>query len=529
MKQIQSLVHLEEVINLNSGSDYATDSVTASVKAPAVLDTQKTPLSEPPEAQGRVASSKDFPWLTFPRLALLFIAVRLPWIFVIPMGEAPDEFAHYWVIKFMKEHCRLPLAAEVHAGGPSAVYGSLPQFGYLPHLLACGWGSVDLIPLASRFGSLAMGLVLLYATWRSSRIIFAKKPLLATALPLAVLLHPQMIFLHGYANCDATSTALCAVLTWLMLETLRDGLTIRRTAIMGILAGWVALTKYSALAILPVLALAVVSSCILHGTALSTSLVAIASGAFLALTVSGWWFWRNAHEFNGDVLGTKTMYNTWATTFHRELQYYVSPWRIIKDVRWWRMMFFSFWGLFGYMNKYMWRPVYLAYIGFLITSSLGVAAIIVAYANNAVRNLLRRRHQLSGEPASVVFQQDDELTSTGPGCKLGMVSSAGDSTNLTARLQSRIDLLMWICLSLIALINLASMIWASTQNLGGPQGRYLFNSELPVMALMLAGLNKPAGVGDRLVIVFLVFNALVAVGSWIWLFQLYGGFRWSPL
>lgn len=460
--------------------------------------------------------------LSFVQLLIPFVAMRLPWIFTVPMVEAPDEFAHYWVIRFLREHWRLPLASEVHAGGPSAVYGSLPQMGYLPHLLACSAGPVEWIPLLSRFGSLAMGVVLLFATWKCSRILFAKQPLLAVALPLTVLLHPQMIFLHCYANCDATSTALSAVQIWLMLETLRTGLTIKRTAVMGLLAGWLALTKYSALAILPVLALAVVSSCVLHGTALSTSLTAIGCGSALAVAVSGWWFWRNALEFNGDVLGTKTMYNTWATTFHRQLHYYLSPWRIIKDVRWWRMMFFSFWGMFGYMNKYMWRPAYIAYIGYLILAAAGVTAIVC----HTLRQLLPGRNVLgSAGPGA----ERNEIANWNEMANSGSRTSEIFSSDPLIRKQARINLTMWVCLSLVAVINLASMIWASTQNLGGPQGRYLFNSEIPVLALMLAGLHKIPRAGDKVVISFVGFNLVVAVAVFVWLFLLYGGFRLSPL
>ncbi|MBY0546701.1 MAG: hypothetical protein K2W95_05385 [Candidatus Obscuribacterales bacterium] len=446
-----------------------------------------------------------------PRFALLafaFVAVRLPWIFTVPMQEAPDEYAHYWVIKFLREHWQLPSAAEVHTGGPSAVYGSLPQFGYLPHVLACSFAPVDMIPLLSRFGSLMMGLVLLYAACRTARIVFARKPLLAVALPLAIVLHPQMIFLHSYANCDATSTALSGVLIWLMLETVHSGVTVRRVATMGALAGWLALTKYSALAILPVLALAVVSSCFLHLTPLSVSLPAIALGSILAAGLSGWWFWRNCQEFNGDVLGTKTMYNTWATTFNRELSYSISPWRIIKDLRWWRMMFFSFWGLFGYMNKYIWRPAYLTYVGFLIAAvaggiSAGIAACKRLCASTAsARQSLA--HAVSGE-------------------------GSGAQSDACGRNAAKIAVTMWTCLALVAVINLLAMIWASTQNLGGPQGRYLFNSEIPVLALWLTGLYSIPRAGKGLVVSFLIFNALVALGSWIWLFQMYGGFRLTPL
>lgn len=455
----------------------------------ALIEAGSISTSKSEKDKGIIASTPGFVLLAF-----AFVAVRLPWIFMVPMQEAPDEYAHYWVIKFLREHWRLPSAVEVHAGGPSAVYGSLPQLGYLPHVLACSFAPVDMIPLLSRFGSLAMGLVLLYAACRTARILFAPRPLLAIALPLAIILHPQMIFLHSYANCDATSTALSAVLIWLMLETVRSGVNVGKVATMGALAGWLALTKYSALAILPVLALAVVSSCFLHLTPLSVSAPAIVSGALLAVALSGWWFWRNFHEFGGDVLGTKTMYHTWATTFNRELSYSVSPWRIMKDLRWWRMMFFSFWGLFGYMNKYIWRPAYLTYVGFLVVAVSGGVNAAIASGREFVNRSVLARQSLKENV-----------------------------------LDGKITIAMWSCLTLVAVINLAAMIWASTQNLGGPQGRYLFNSEIPVLAIFLAGLYSIPRAGKGLVVSFLIFNALVALGSWVWLFQMYGGFRLTPL
>ena len=64
-------------------------------------------------------------------LLAIYFAVRLPWLYLVPMVEAPDEFSHFWVLKFMAEHCRLPEASEIFQGGPSAVYGSYPPMGYL--------------------------------------------------------------------------------------------------------------------------------------------------------------------------------------------------------------------------------------------------------------------------------------------------------------------------------------------------------------------------------------------------------------
>ncbi len=68
-------------------------------------------------------------------MLLVALCARVPFLFLVPMVEAPDEFAHFWVAKFLSEYLAAPNAQEVAAGGPSAVYGSLPPFAYLPHVL----------------------------------------------------------------------------------------------------------------------------------------------------------------------------------------------------------------------------------------------------------------------------------------------------------------------------------------------------------------------------------------------------------
>ncbi len=127
----------------------------------------------------------------------LYFLTRLPWIFMVPMVEAPDEFSHFWVLRFLLEHARLPEAQEVLDGGPSAVYGSLPHLGYIPHV-AAGWigsvvaPSVDL-SVTSRFGSLFSGLVLLWCAWEFGKRLFVSDKLLGLALPMIVVFHPQMV------------------------------------------------------------------------------------------------------------------------------------------------------------------------------------------------------------------------------------------------------------------------------------------------------------------------------------------------
>lgn len=395
------------------------------------------------------------------------------------MQEAPDEFAHYWVIKFIHEHWRLPNAGDITAAGPSAVYGSLPQLGYVPHLFTSAFFSSEVLALSSRFGSLIAGLVLLYAAYEIGLRLFPNRLLFSISLPLALCLHPQLIFLHAYANNDSTSSALAGVIILLMIECIAKGNSFNKTAAMGALSGWLVLSKYAGLAILPGAGFAYIAALHLHGTSLLSQLPSLLFAAFLAAAPIFLLFVRNAHEFAGDFMGTKTMYANWATTFHRDLHYYLSPWKIVKDFRWWRMTFFSFWGLFGYMNKYLWRPIYFFYI----------ASVLVA---------------LSGW-----LQGLARLPKEKPDPKSACI---------------------WLSLTLILLLNLTSMVWASIYNLGGPQGRYLFTSEIPITALIIGGLSRFKQPADKwFLLAFLGLNAAVALHAWIFLFQSYGGFKLSPL
>jgi hypothetical protein len=417
-------------------------------------------------------------------MLVAYFCFRLPWVVMLPMSEAPDEFAHYWVIKFLREHFRLPNAQEVLLGGDSAVYGSLPQLGYIPHVIAGLTVPPECLPLVERLGSTIMGAVMLLAAFKIALILFPRNRLAALALPAAIVCHPQLVFIHSYANNDSTSSAIASLLIWLTLATVERGLTFRRTLAMGALAGCLALTKYSGLAVLPVAGVAVIASLFIHQTNLALAGGSIACAGAVAILLSAWWFIQNGKQYPGDFMGTKTMYLVWAKTFGRNLHYYLPVSHIIKSLAWWRMTFFSFWSLFGYMTRYIWRPVYFVYLGLVLSAIAG-----------GLKGLIQ-----------VIF------------------AKASPSVFSPARIT------IWSSLALCLCINIASMIWASVYNLGGPQGRYLITSEIPIMALLLGGFTLlQEKYGRILIISFLVFNAGVSIGSWIYLFSLYHGFHLNPL
>jgi hypothetical protein len=414
-------------------------------------------------------------------LAALYFLIRLPWLFMVPMLEAPDEFSHYWVFKFLADHMRLPDPQEVAAGGPSAVYGSLPQLGYIPHVIICKLFPIGDLSLVGRFGSLFMGLICVLMSYYLALELFAENMVCAIALPLMLMFHPQFVLVCAYSNTDTTTCALTTTLMVLFCRMIKRGADWKQAVWMGFLLGWVALSKYSGYAIYPTALFAVAAAFVIHRYSVKQMAVfTLALGSSFAATCL-WWFWRNYQIYNGDFLGTQTMYRSWALTYHRSLSFHMTPWAVMKQRAWWRMTAFSYWGMFGYMNKYLWRPLYFGYIAFMI----------IAIAGGGSRVLMPLFQKRSGK----LFE-------------------------------SRKSLIMpaiWISLLICVAANLAAMVAASTINLGGPQGRYLFPSEAAFMALLIGGLWSMGKQSRKwFVIAAVAYNFIVCVWSFAMLFPLYG-------
>lgn len=184
---------------------------------------------------------------------------------------------------------------------------------------------------------------------------------------------------------------------------------------------------------------------------------------------------RNAVEFNSDFLGTGTMQKTWAEAYGRTEVPTLSPAQLLKQRLWWYQMFTSFFGVFGYQSRYLAAPFYALYFLFVLLS-------------------------VSGPAASFVFK--------------------GDGNGGKAQEPMR---LVWFTLILAVVFNFASLVAASCLNVGGPQGRYLLPSELAIVALMLAGLDRlPERISRAAVVSLTLFNAAASVSSLIVLYRLFG-------
>lgn len=418
------------------------------------------------------------------------LAARLPWVFMVPMWEAPDENTHFWVIKFMAENLRLPGPAELTAGGQQSVYVPLPHFGYVPHILALWTLSGVLDPsMAPRFGSLLLSPLMTYFAWWLGRELFPDKKLCALAVPLLVVFHPQLVLVHSYSNNDITSSTIASALLCLSVVIIKRGLSMPLSLLFGFLCGWLALTKYTGYAVLPAVALAYLLAAWIHRQSFVELLKNAITALALTVTIAAPWFARNYQLYDGDFMGTQTMRRNWAQLYNRPLEYYVSPFKILVDRKWWRMMYFSYWGMFGYMTRPLIKPLYWTYTVYLAAAAI---SLLTAVLKNKAQTIADLRQKIQNPERKTVTHQ-------------------------------AIWLVMLVCL----LANLAAMILASTGNVGGPQGRYLFTSEVPFLALIVLGLSLTGDLwGKRLLYSLLAFNLIVYIWSWAMLFPIYG-FRWK--
>ncbi|HEY9787043.1 MAG TPA: glycosyltransferase family 39 protein, partial [Candidatus Obscuribacterales bacterium] len=304
-------------------------------------------------------------------LTAIYFALRLPWLLTLPVSEAPDEPNHFWVCHFLSTHFTLPTAQQVFAGGTPAEYGSLPPFGYLPHALISACFPEQMMPFVSRFGSLLAGLPAVWAAFAIGREIFPRTSLAALALPLLIVVQPQLVFVNSYTNTDSTTTSLTSIAILLVVLAIKRGLSMWQAVVAGFLLGWTALSKHTGLCIVPALGVGLLAAAFVHRDSVKSAAKKLGALAVVFLLTSAWWFVRNYHEFSGDWLGSKTMYETWAKILPRHNGQIVHPWPPVSQIGWWRYVFFDYWGLFGYMDRYLWRPIYIAYLGFVIASVIG--------------------------------------------------------------------------------------------------------------------------------------------------------------
>ncbi len=431
-------------------------------------------------SQGLAAGSPTFgrTWIDIVVLAVLCAAIRLPWLFIIPISKAPDEGAHYWVLKFVWQAHRLPAIADVMADPHAAYYGALATLSYFPHLVCA-----HLLPwfdpaLAFRFGSIVASIVAVIAAYGIGKELFTKSRIVSYAVPLFMVFHPQLVFVGAYTNNDSTSVAVSSWLLYLCVRMIKFGVTPVHAVGLGLLCGLQATCKPTGFSLFPIAALSVLLSLSINQQSKLVVARRVGLAWLIAALVAAPLLIKNYILFEGDLLGTKTMLRAWLQAYGIAENMY--KWPLIDNANWRFLLFVTFWGAFGNMDSLLPGRFYKWFSWMMGLASLGY---VLAIARGVRTDL------------STLFKQH------------------------------RIELACFAVMAISLAVSFAlTMISSAFLNSAGPaQGRYLFPSEAAIATLVMGGLALAGGrYRGALIGAALLLLASATVYGWLMLFPEYG-------
>lgn len=296
-----------------------------------------------------------------------------------PIFEGPDEIEHYRYVRALAQTGRLPdaeLIQQYDAGAwgefhqPILYYALAaplvralgddgfdqfeerlnPYYGYRFEVPGNDNKNIFLHTRAERFPyrasaiartvhllrllSVAAGLGTAIAAYGVFRLLWPDRPdrrLLALA---AVVFMPQFAYMSGVITNDALSYLLITVSLYLLLRQLRDGPSLRRAALMGVVMGLALLTKLSAAFLVFPAAVAT----LLDRRSWRTAPLTVA----LVVLIAGWWYVRNWALY-GDATGVEILFR-WSAPSEK-----IGDGRLALDIGWQRFGFAykTFWARFG--------------------------------------------------------------------------------------------------------------------------------------------------------------------------------------
>lgn len=230
---------------------------------------------------GRTGSAQP---LTLIPLAL-YLALGLLYLLAVPVGESPDEPGHLQCIEQVTQLRRLPqvepapsgewwsrttvlsgrmcyhmplyyvvaggVQLAVHGLGLSPLHFEFPASnpawssgapGMFVH--DGGWGLAETAAVtAVRILSLALGLVILWATYRVALAVYPGQPVIAAAAATLVAGWPQLVFMSRAISNDLLATALSVLVLVVLLRQSLPG----RYPLAAIVATLAILTKLTAI------------------------------------------------------------------------------------------------------------------------------------------------------------------------------------------------------------------------------------------------------------------------------------------
>jgi len=382
-----------------------------------------------------------------------YLALAIPAAVIVPHDPTPeprltppDESAHWLFVRELATDGRLPVfktdGSNYEAHQPPLYYLSV----LWAYLIAGNSGLV-----LGRLWSVLLGGLTLLALWRLSGVLLggersggpqsppqtSESPphilwlRLAAVAALAFL--PGRLLIVSSVSNDALFELLSVVTLWQALVAVRDGMDLRRAAILGVCLGLSLLTKTSALVMCPIVALAALLEPRWRRQGLGSLLANAALVAALCGVLWGWWVARNMalyHEPLAVDIFQRVFLKDRPTPdfFLSRGATWTLYWLQVASQTW-----MSLWGVFGQATVYMPRLFYD--LGRLIAAAMLVGAVLTWYRKT------RGAEALSPRPGE----------SRGP-------APPGEPDEQTDRWQARPQVLSWALCALLLVLTLGTFM-----------------------------------------------------------------------
>ena len=450
-------------------------------------------------------------------ITLILVAFAVLGVFysvVNPLAEAPDEDWHYDYVKYMTDGRGLPalhfdpsknivhgtvghhpplyyglsalLTFWINTDDADSLLWDNPHFlAGLPHLSAFGNKNriihTDAEAFPYRGTALAMHLVRLLsvllsgitvlATYLIALEIFPEWKSLALGAAALNAFNPQFLFIGARISNDTAVTAFSALVLLGTVRLFRRGATRGRLVWLGLTLGLALLSKISALALLPLVAVGLVIRAIRQRS--FASLVKWGLVVFSLAFLIAWWPYLRNWLLYRDPLAT----NVWLATVR--LRWPTPSLRELSEEFW--GLEISFWAVFGWMNILVHEVIYQSLAAMTRLALLGLLLLIVRqFVSSKVPENIGRSQVA---PAGFAIQQPSgglqirrelqkRLAFVGGGMRLNRSAQLG-----------LLLMGLWLALVFISLLRFMQIQF-------GAQGRYLFPAIPAISILILLGLSQ---------------------------------------
>ena len=345
-------------------------------------------------------------WFTLGLILLVYLALGTLYAVRTPDWQAPDEPAHYNVIRQIADQGRLPVLQmgdwqqdyqeQIKAAGfDPALLDQLDSIQYEDHqpplyylLQAPVFAATDGDLTALRLASVLIGAGAVLCAWAVLRLTLPDHPPLALAGAGFVAFIPQQLSILGSVNNDALAELVAGLLLLAVVVYLYRRPVILSPLVLGLLAGVALITKTTIYFMAGIAVLAVLLRWRRTRWTFRQGAAQVAAVVIPALLIGGVWWARNLSEYGGLDFAGLERHDSVVVGQTRTQDYFDhelgGSLRLYLDNAA-HTTFHSFWGQFGWMALPMPGNVYRALA--LVTLALLIGALLFAWEQHWPRAL----------------------------------------------------------------------------------------------------------------------------------------------